>query len=113
MPHFYAISQTLLRPLHHGRWISLPAGRPLLSRRQWQRFDTFRRLTPEQRERAREIYSRHWQSLPPERRRAVLDEFRRLRTLSPEERARRLARPDLAEQFNPEERELLRELSTL
>jgi hypothetical protein len=43
----------------------------------------------------------------------VLNEFRRLRPLPPEERARRLARPDITERFNPEERELLRELSTL
>ena len=78
-----------------------------------QRFDAFRRLSPEQRERAREIYSRQWRSLPPERRRALLDEFRRLRALPSAERERRLARPDIAEHFNAEERELLRELSTL
>ena len=78
-----------------------------------RRFDAFRRLSPEQRERAREIYSSRWRSLPPDRRRAVMDEFRRLRALSPEDRARRLAQPDVANRFNAEERQLLRELSTL
>jgi len=78
-----------------------------------QRFDAFRRLSPEQRERAREIYSSHWRSLSPDRRRVVMDEFRRLRELPPEERTRRLAEPELADRFNAEERELLRELSTL
>jgi len=78
-----------------------------------QRFDAFRRLSPEQRERAREIYSSRWRSLSPDRRRALMDEFRRLRALPPDERARRLAQPDVAGRFNSEERELLRELSTL
>ena len=78
-----------------------------------RRFDNFRRLTPEQREKAREIYSRHWRSLPPERRRALIEEFRHLRTLSPEERERRLAAPEIAGHFNPEELALLKELSTL
>ena len=78
-----------------------------------QRFAIFRSLTPEQREKAREIYSRHWRALPPERRRALIEEFRHLRTLSPEARERRLTGPDVAGHFNSEERELLKELSTL
>ena len=78
-----------------------------------QRFDAFRRLSPEQRERAREIYSSRWRDLSPDRRRAVMDEFRRLRALPPDERERRLAQPDVAGRFNAEERQLLRELSTL
>ena len=78
-----------------------------------QRFEAFRRLSPEQRERAREIYRRHWRSLPADRRRAVMQEFRRLRALPPAERERRLARPGLADRFNPQELQLLRELSTL
>ena len=86
-----------------------PEQREMLERR----FDAFRRLTPEQREKAREIYSQRWRSLPPERRRALIEEFRRLRALSPEERDNRLAGPDAASRFSPEERLLLKELSTL
>jgi hypothetical protein len=46
-----------------------------------QRFAIFNNLTPKQQEKAREIYEGRWSKIPPERRRTLLQEFRRLRQL--------------------------------
>ena len=43
----------------------------------------------------------------------MLDEFRHLRSLPPEERERHLAAPEVEEQFNRKERDLLKQLISL
>jgi hypothetical protein len=78
-----------------------------------RRLSVFRNLTPEQRRRAREIYENHWRTLGPERRVAIMEEFRNLRDMSPEERDRRIDSSEYQNQFSLEERALLDELSSL
>ena len=68
---------------------------------------------PDQRHKAREIYSQHWRGLPAERRQAVIQEFRRLQRMSPDERKTYIAQPGFQRRFNPEERKLLNDLSAL
>jgi hypothetical protein len=78
-----------------------------------QRFAIFNNLTPAQQRKAREIYQKQWSKLTAQRRRALLEEFRRLRAMEREEREHRLSSEDFQAQFNAEERELLRQLITL
>jgi hypothetical protein len=78
-----------------------------------QRSMIFGNLTPEQQEKAREIYEQHWRKIAPERRRALVEEFRHLRGMSSEEREKHMADPDVEEHFNPEERDLLKQLVAL
>jgi hypothetical protein len=78
-----------------------------------QRFAIFNNLTPKQQEKAREIYEDRWSKIPPERRRTLLQEFRRLRQLGPNERKERLESQELRSQFSQEEREVLAQLMAL
>jgi Protein of unknown function (DUF3106) len=78
-----------------------------------QRFAIFNNLTPAQQEKAREIYERRWSKLEPARRRALLQEFRRLRALPEAERKQRLESPELQNQFSSDERDLLAQLISL
>ena len=78
-----------------------------------QRLSVFRNLSPDQRRKARQLYENHWRVLSPNRRMAVLDEFRKLRDMSAEERGKRLDSDVYHSQFSAEERALLGELSSL
>jgi len=78
-----------------------------------QRFAIFSNLTPAQQEKARKIYEERWRGMLPERRRALLQEFRRLRALDTAERKQRMDSADLQNQFNSEERDLLAQLIAL
>jgi hypothetical protein len=78
-----------------------------------QRFAIFNNLTPQQQEKAREIYERRWSRLAPARRRALLQEFRRLRALAEPDRKQRLESQDLQNQFDADERDLLAQLISL
>jgi len=78
-----------------------------------RRLSVFRNLSPEQRRKAREIYEHHWRTLAPDRRVAILEEFRNLRDMSAEDRVRRTGSDEYQTQFNTEERALLEELSSL
>ncbi len=78
-----------------------------------RRLSVFRNMRPDQQRKAREIYEKHWRTLSPERRMAVLDEFRNLRGMSDDKRGARVASDEYQSQFNSEERALLDELSAL
>jgi hypothetical protein len=78
-----------------------------------QRLAIFNNLAPRQQAKARRLYENVWSKLTAERRRALLDEFRRLRALDPTERERRLASDDFQGQFSGEERALLQQLIDL
>jgi hypothetical protein len=78
-----------------------------------QRFSIFNNLTPEQQKRAREIYEGRWRELSPERRRALLQEFRRLRRMDLDARRQRLESQELQDGFSAQEREVLAQLIAL
>ena len=78
-----------------------------------QRFAIFNNLTPAQQEKARQIYEGRWSKIEPERRRALLQEFRRLRALPQSERAQRLQSPEMQGLFSSDERDLLAQLISL
>ncbi|MSO20174.1 MAG: DUF3106 domain-containing protein [Acidobacteria bacterium] len=78
-----------------------------------RRLSVFRNMRPEQQRKAREIYEKHWRVLSPQRRMAVLEEFRSLRDMSPEVRGKRMTSEEYQSQFNSEERTVLDELSAL
>ncbi|MBI3935289.1 MAG: DUF3106 domain-containing protein [Acidobacteria bacterium] len=78
-----------------------------------QRFAIFNNLTPQQQENARKIYQQRWRGMPPERRRALLQEFRRLRGLDAAERQHRMESAELQNQFSSDEREILAQLIAL
>ena len=77
-----------------------------------QRWDILNRLSPEGRQRVREIFP-HYNQLPDDRRKAVHEEFHSLRDLSPAERERRLASPEFQKSFSPAEQQLLKDLAGL
>jgi len=78
-----------------------------------QRFAIFRNLTPEQQEKARKLYEDRWRGLAPGRRRALLEEFRRLRALGVAERKQRMDSGELQSHFSSDERDLLAQLISL
>lgn len=78
-----------------------------------QRFAIFNNLTPKQQEKARKIYEQRWRRMPPERRRALLQEYRRLRALDTAERQQRLDSAELQAQFSSDERDVLAQLIAL
>ena len=78
-----------------------------------ERFSVFRNLTPEQQGKARKVYEEHWSKLEPERRRAIVDEFRILRELPEKEREKRLESEEIKNRFNQQELEVLKQLSKL
>jgi hypothetical protein len=78
-----------------------------------QRFAIFNNLTPEQQQKARQIYDRRWSKIEPARRRALLQEFRRLRALPESERAQLLQGPEMQNRFSSDERDLLSQLISL
>ena len=78
-----------------------------------QRFAIFNNLTPKQQEKARKIYEQRWRRMPPERRRALLQEYRRLRALDAAERQQRPDSAELQDQFSSDERDVLAQLIAL
>jgi len=98
----------LLNRLHRFQALS-PEQKEMIE----QRFAAFSKLTPEQREKVREIYQQHWRNLPPARRKALTEEFRKLREMPPGDREKYLSSNELEGRFNPDERDILRQLNSL
>ena len=76
------------------------------------REQVFQGLSPAQRQEAR-IVAPQYLKLAPDRRKAVLEAFRQLRSLPPAQRQNFLARPDVREQFSPQEQHVLEGLARL
>ena len=70
-------------------------------------------MTPEQRRYVRQTLLPQWQSLAPERRQVVLGKLRDLHSLSDPERAAKLNDESFMNGLSPDEREMLRGLSSL
>jgi hypothetical protein len=85
-----------------------PAERDRLRRQ----YDTFRALTPQQKEMARRLFRRFMQ-LPPGRRQVLRQEANRLSQIPWPKRQARMASPDFASRFTPEERQILHALAAL
>jgi hypothetical protein len=77
-----------------------------------KRGQAFNRLTVEQRQKIRELMPR-WQALPEDRHKALQEEFRKMREMTPEDRDKHLSSKDVENNFNPEERDLLKQLNSL
>jgi hypothetical protein len=91
-------------------WNSLPLEQrqALLERQQiWEL------LSPDQRRQVRDTLLPRWQSLPFARRRVILGKLRELRELDGAQRSARLSDESFLESLNADERQMLRELSTL
>jgi Protein of unknown function (DUF3106) len=91
-------------------WNSLPAEQrqALLERQQvWQQ------LTPDQQRQVRETLLPKWQSLPAKRRQAILTKLRELRGLDDSQRAAKLNDESFLDSLNPDDRQMLRDLSSL
>ena len=78
-----------------------------------QRERVLEEMTPEQRRYVRQTLLPKWQSLAPERRRVMLGKLRDLHDLSDSERAAKLNDEAFLSGLSPDEREMLRGLSTL
>ena len=76
------------------------------------RMDTFGHLTPEQKDRARQLHSQ-MQQLPPQRRQAVRNAIQALRAMPPQARQRQIDSDAYKRQLSPEERSILGGTSTL
>lgn len=96
------------------RWNSLsPQEKREFQRREeiWRRMA--RNMTAEERQRFREEILPRWQRLSPERRHAIQRRLAALSRMSDDERARLLNDAQFLEGLSTEERDLLREMSTL
>lgn len=78
-----------------------------------QRERVLAQMTPEQRRYVRQTLLPQWQSLPPERRQVVLGKLRDLHDLSDSARAAKLNDESFMNGLAPDEREMLRGLSSL
>jgi predicted Fe-S protein YdhL (DUF1289 family) len=78
-----------------------------------QRERVLEEMTPEQRRYVRETLMPQWQSLPPARRQVVLGKLRDLHDLNDSERDAKLNDESFMNGLAPNERQLLRDLSSL
>jgi len=78
-----------------------------------QRERVLEQMTPEQRRYVRETLMPEWQNLPPARRRVVLGKLRDLHSLSDSERAAKLNDESFMNGLSPNERQMLRDLTSL
>jgi hypothetical protein len=78
-----------------------------------QRERVLEQMTPEQRQYVRQTLLPQWQSLPPARRQVVLGKLRDLHDLSDSERAAKLNDESFMNGLSPDERQILRGLSSL
>lgn len=78
-----------------------------------ERFEIFHSLPEAARDEIRKDVFPAWKGLAPERRHAVLGEFRMLRKMPPAARERRFSQEPFGKQFSPEEQHLLRRLVSL
>jgi Protein of unknown function (DUF3106) len=78
-----------------------------------QRERVLAQMTPEQRQYVRETLMPEWQSLRPARRQVVLGKLRDLHSLSDSERAAKLNDESFMNGLSPDERQMLRDLSSL
>ena len=92
------------------RWNNLS---PEQKREIQRREEIWRSMSPEQRQHFRENILPRWQRLSPERRHAIQRRLGALSRMSDEERARLLNDEQFLEGLSTEERNLLREMSTL
>ena len=76
------------------------------------RFTIMNGMSPAGRERMREVFPQ-WRSLPEDRRKAMLDEFRTMSDKPLAEREKRFADPDFQKQYSPKEKQLLKDLAEL
>jgi hypothetical protein len=77
-----------------------------------QREQIFQGLSPEQRQEARNVAPQYLK-LSPDRRKAIMQAFRQMRSLPPNQRQGFLASPEVREQFNSQERQVLDGLAKL
>lgn len=78
-----------------------------------QRERVLQQMTPEQRRYVQQTLLPEWQKLPPARRQVVLGKLRDLRDLSESDRAAKLDDESFVNGLSPDERQMLRDLSTL
>lgn len=78
-----------------------------------QRERVLEQMTPEQRRYVRETLMPEWQNLPPNRRQVVLGKLRDLHDLNDSERAAKLNDEAFTNGLSADERQMLRDLSTL
>ena len=78
-----------------------------------QRERVLAQMTPEQRRYVRETLMPEWQNLPPARRQVVLGKLRDLHDLNDSERAAKLNDESFTNGLSADERQMLRDLSTL
>jgi hypothetical protein len=78
-----------------------------------QRERVLEQMTPEQRRYVRETLMPEWQNLPPGRRQVVLGKLRDLHDLNDSERAAKLNDESFTNGLSADERQMLRDLSTL
>jgi hypothetical protein len=92
------------------RWNNLPPAQrqTLLNRQQvWDR------LTPQQQGYVRDTLLPQWQATPPARRQAILGKLRQLSGLDEAQRTARLNNDSFLGGLNPQDRQMLRDLSNL
>jgi hypothetical protein len=92
------------------RWNALSAGqqKTLLNRQQvWDR------MTPQQQGYVRDSLLPQWQATPPARRQAILGKLRQLRGLDDAQRTAKLNDDSFLGGMNPQDRQMLRDLSNL
>jgi len=77
-----------------------------------ERYQAFSQLTPEQQNRARDLF-RQFNSLPPDRRPLVRSELNAMKTMSPAERESHLNSEAFRSRFTPAEQQMLRDLTQM
>jgi hypothetical protein len=76
------------------------------------RMETFEHMTPEQQKAAQGLFQRY-HALPDDRRARVSQEYRRLRGMPPEQRAQLMNSDEFRNNFNDDERDLLKGMTDL
>ncbi len=77
-----------------------------------QAYDKFKNLPQQKQEAVRQSFSTFTQ-LPPDRKQALRQEMRTLRSLPEEKRAKRMSSREFQDKYNPDERRIMQEMTSL